>query len=119
MSLMRRGGTLISLASWYWLRDSGARNSSDRISPGCTGSMITSAAMCSSLVVVNDLDVLRPCIRPAEADTPLLIDADAVLPGPVPGELLQAVAGRNPHAVSPVRGVEHRQLTPGNTSHRS
>jgi hypothetical protein len=31
------------LASWYWLTPSGPRNSSRRISPGCTGAMTVSA----------------------------------------------------------------------------
>jgi hypothetical protein len=35
------------------------------------------------LVVVNDLDTFRPCLRPEEADPPLLVDPDAVLSLPV------------------------------------
>jgi len=37
------------LARWYWLIASGLRNSSSRISPGCTGAMTVSAAMLSPL----------------------------------------------------------------------
>jgi YD repeat-containing protein len=37
ISLIRRAGTPICLASWYWLTPSGRRNSSSKISPGCIG----------------------------------------------------------------------------------
>jgi predicted ATPase len=49
ISLIRRAGTPISFASWYWLTASGLRNSSSRISPGCTGAMTVSADMLSLL----------------------------------------------------------------------
>jgi hypothetical protein len=42
----------------------------------------------SLLVVVDDLDVFRPGRGPAEADPPLLVDPDAVLPGAVAVQFL-------------------------------
>jgi hypothetical protein len=55
-------GTSTALASRYWLTPSGARNSSCRISPGCTGDMTVSSATGSSLVIVNDLHIGRACV---------------------------------------------------------
>ena len=43
---------------------------------------------------VVDLDVVGAAVSPGEADAPLIGDADAVLSFAIPGELLQAVAGR-------------------------
>src|ERR1043166_5775817 len=37
ISLIRRGGTLVSLARRYWLSPKGLRNSSSRMSPGWIG----------------------------------------------------------------------------------
>jgi hypothetical protein len=48
-------------------------------------------------VVVDDLDVFGPCWSPAEADPPLLVDPDAVLPGTVAAQLLKPMARRDPH----------------------
>jgi hypothetical protein len=45
-------------------------------------------------VVVADLDLVRVAVLPDEADAPLVVDADAELSGAVPGEPLEAVAGR-------------------------
>jgi hypothetical protein len=34
-------------------------------------------------MVVDDLDIVRVAVDPAEADAPLVVDANAVLAGPV------------------------------------
>lgn len=47
-------------------------------------------------MVVDDFDVMRVSSGPAETDTPLFIDADAVLPPPIARQLLEAVRGRDP-----------------------
>src|SRR5690242_9631223 len=44
-----------------------------------------------SLVLVDYLNVLGVTARPGEADTPLLVDANAVLPRPVLNQLLQPI----------------------------
>jgi hypothetical protein len=44
-------------------------------------------------VVVDDFHVLSSHVGPAEADAPLIVDADAVLPGSVAPQRLQPVAG--------------------------
>src|SRR5258706_8571023 len=47
ISLIRRGGTPTSLASWYWLTSSGFRKSSRRTSPGVVGGSFFLAINCS------------------------------------------------------------------------
>jgi hypothetical protein len=42
-------------------------------------------------VVVRDLDLIGVGVPPGEADTPLLVDADAVLTLPVAVQLLQPI----------------------------
>lgn len=59
-----------------WLISIGSRNSSRRISPGC---MFFNLSMTVSLMVVNDLDRIGAVWGPLETDTPLVVDADAVL----------------------------------------
>jgi hypothetical protein len=47
------------------------------------------------LVIVDNLDCLRAAVSPAEADTPLIVDPDAVLPGAIPLESLEPVPRRD------------------------
>ncbi len=46
-------------------------------------------------MVVDDFDVPGAVFPPSEANSPLIIDSDAVLPSPISGKLLQSVAGRH------------------------
>ena len=46
----------------------------------------------SYLVIIDNRDVVRVALTPRETDPPLVVDANAVLPGPIAAELLQAVA---------------------------
>jgi len=50
-------------------------------------------------VVVDDLDLPGVRITPGEAGTPPVVDADAVLPGAVLLELLQADSRWNPQVL--------------------
>src|SRR6185437_1493540 len=113
ISLIRLAGTSTALAGWYWLTPSGPRNSSRRISPGCTGAITVSAATVLLLVVVNDLDVFRSGLGPAEAGPPLQVDPDAALPGAVACQLLKPVARRHPKVFQNLRPVQHHELAPG------
>lgn len=61
-------------------------------------------------MVAHDLDVLRPRVRPFKADTPLLVDANAVLPHSVSAELLQAVTRRHPQVIEGLGRVEYGRL---------
>ena len=85
ISLIRLAGTEIERASWYWLSSSGLRNSVRRISPGCTGGMITSLSIwLSFLVVVNDTQAVN---------TTMALYEDRMVGLAAPGHLLGSGAG--------------------------
>ena len=44
------------------------------------------------LMIVNNLDVKRLIIDPAKAETPLIINADAVLPRTIPAQELKTIS---------------------------
>ncbi|MGB5097632.1 MAG: hypothetical protein WBN82_06975 [Porticoccaceae bacterium] len=50
----------------------------------------------SSSVVVHNLDIRRSGLCPAKADSPLIIDANAVLAGSISTKWFQAIARRDP-----------------------
>src|SRR5260370_32131414 len=66
-------------------------------------------AMCLTLsVIIDDLDIhrtRRPC-RPFEANPPLVIDADAVLSGPVGFQGLQFVAAQCAEVSQTLRSLQ-------------
>ena len=62
------------------------------------------------LVIVNDLDIVRIGTCPSEADPPLVVDADAVLPGTRSLELLKPVRRRHSEVVQVSRPVDHVQF---------
>lgn len=87
---------------------SGFRNSISSISPGCVGGRcvgsrrLTSASAAKRrLVVVCDLDVRGISILPAEADSILAVDPNAVLAKPVALKRFQSVAWRVPQLLDP------------------
>jgi len=49
--------------------------------------------MFRSLVIVSDLDIEGVAVVPCEADSPLVVDPNAVLPLSISFQLLQAVSG--------------------------
>src|SRR5437762_13703735 len=63
-------------------------------------------------MVVHDLHAVGVAVLPDEADAPLVVDADAVLPRPVALQRLEPVAGRHSQRIEPSRGVKLRQLAP-------
>ena len=68
-------------------------------------------AMPSDLsVVVDDLNVLGPGI-PDEADTPLIVDPDGMLPSPTPCEPFQTIPWWRAQILQPLGGVEHVELS--------
>ena len=64
-------------------------------------------------MVVHNLYVVRVFAGPAEADAPLVVDANAVLATAPAFESFQAVAGREAHDVEQVSGIELEELTAG------
>ena len=61
-------------------------------------------------MVIRDLDVVRVARAPFEADPPLAIDADTVLPGPVPRKTFEVVAWRHAQRLDPARRVNLQEL---------
>jgi len=78
--------------------------SSIRISPGWIGSIR------SVSVVVDEFDIFRTFLSPDEAETPLRVHADAVLPASVSDQTLQAVAWRDPEVLDILRRVDQLEL---------
>jgi len=64
-------------------------------------------------MVVNDFHLVRVCPFPAEAQTPLIIDPDAVLTGTGTLQGFQSVAWRGAKVVQPARLVQPQQLASG------
>jgi len=66
-------------------------------------------------VIIRDLDVgcLPALVRPLEAHTPLVVDANAVLTFPIAAESLEAVPRREAEIVELCRGVEPVQCNVG------
>ena len=61
-------------------------------------------------MVVNDLHLLRTGVGPHEADPPLVVDPDAVLPGPVTLERLEPVPRWHSEVVEHLRGADLAKL---------
>jgi hypothetical protein len=68
-------------------------------------------------VVVHDFDVVGVAAPPSEADPPLVVDPDAVLPLPIAAQSLKPVTGRDPQVVQAVRSVQHPELPQGHPLH--
>jgi hypothetical protein len=45
-------------------------------------------------MVIYDLDILSISLGPSEADTPLVVEANAYLPCPIPFQGFKSIAGR-------------------------
>jgi hypothetical protein len=61
-------------------------------------------------MVIHDFDAFGPATRPPKADSPLVVDADAVLPLPVTLQGLQSVTRRNPQIAEATRDLELAKL---------
>jgi len=66
--------------------------------------------MWSSLVVVHDLDIPGSLLAPFEANAPLIIDANAMLPTPTAVQGLEPVARWNAQILKPFRCVKGEKL---------
>jgi hypothetical protein len=65
-------------------------------------------------VVIDDLDFMGAVCFPAEADAPLVIDADGVLAFPVALERFEAIAGRDGEVIKRGDSVNLSKLPQGN-----
>ena len=46
-------------------------------------------------MIIDDFNFFRPGVRPTKADSPLVVDPNAVLARAIPFERLKVIAGRN------------------------
>lgn len=65
----------------------------------------------NSSVVVNDLDLVRIAVMPAEADSPLVVDANTPLATEISLQGLQAITGRCHQRRQVSCCIEHAELT--------
>ena len=61
-------------------------------------------------MVVNDLNPFWTSVASLEADTPLIIDSDTVLPRTITAQTLKPIARGNPKILQTTRGVNLPQL---------
>src|SRR2546430_539760 len=68
-------------------------------------------------MIIHNLHVVSITLVPAKADAPLFVDADAVLPGSISGQLFQSIT-RNCSKIFKLFGrIELSQLTQGDALH--
>jgi len=61
-------------------------------------------------MIIHDFYIIGITIDPFEANPPLIVDPDAILPCPITAELLQPVCWRDAEIVQRDGIVEHAQL---------
>ena len=66
-------------------------------------------------MIIDDLNVMSVGANPAETDTPLVVDADAVLAETIRQEFLQMIRWRHPEVSKTCCGIEHQQFTKGDS----
>lgn len=64
-------------------------------------------------MIIHNFNVARVFTVPAEAEAPLVVDADAVLPRPIAFQGFQAVAGRQGQVAQFARAIKLRELPQG------
>jgi hypothetical protein len=72
---------------------------------------------CSNLVIVTKLHVVRISVFKPEANTPLVVDGNGVLPGAVSLERVQAIAWRNTQVRQPDRDMHGLEFAQGPARH--
>ncbi len=64
-------------------------------------------------MIIRDLHVIGISMGPSKADSPLIVDSDAVLPLALPREFLQTISRRTPEIFDCFSGVQDNQLSLG------
>ena len=64
-------------------------------------------------MIIDNLHVVGISIPPLEANTPLVVDADAVLACTIVREFLQAICGWNPEILQRDSPIQHPQFSQG------
>src|ERR1019366_6297462 len=62
-------------------------------------------------MIVGDLDSVRLAVNPAKANSPLVVDADAVLSVAIACKFLQSIPRRHAQIIQRFGRIENRQLT--------
>src|SRR5216683_2087154 len=112
ISPMRVAGTCSSNASLLTVRRSGFMKSSRRTSPGWTaGSNAWDFLMLVFLLmIIGNFHIEGMAITPHEADSPLVVDANRVLPFAITSQRFQMIAGRRSEDTQLGGSVELQQL---------
>ena len=63
-------------------------------------------------MVINNFDTVRAAICPTEANTPLIVDSNAVLTRTIALECLKMIAGWNPQIIKPISDFELSEFSP-------
>ncbi len=66
-------------------------------------------------MIIDNLYLVDVTFLPTETDTPLVVDANAVLPLAIGLQCLQVITGRNPQIPEHSGTMEEEQLTPRRT----
>jgi len=66
-------------------------------------------------MVIDDLDRMGVSVAPAEANAPLVVDSNAVLPSPISRHLLWPVPRGSPQISEVACRVENQQFPQGNS----
>lgn len=64
-------------------------------------------------MLVDDLNVRRALLRPDEADAPLIVDPDGMLPGTFAPQLLKVISGQKTQVLDNHGCVQRREHCPG------
>lgn len=62
-------------------------------------------------MIINDLDLMGIAFPPSEADAPLIVDTDTVLPFAVAYQLLQAVGRGDAQVVERFRSIQEQEFS--------
>ena len=65
-------------------------------------------------MIVDDLDAGALSVSPDKADTPLIVDPNAVLTGSLTSQHFQTIGRRYAQIVQALGGIQHSQLATGN-----
>src|SRR5690554_8173844 len=90
----------------------GSRNSSFSNSPGVTASILR---MSHLLMVINNFDIFRASLGPAETNPELFVDSNAVLALAVTMQWLQHISGRYFQIIQLACSLELPNLPQGNS----
>jgi len=62
-------------------------------------------------MIVHDFDIMSISVAPSKADSPLIVDTDAVLPASVPRQFLQPGCRWNPEVIQLLGRIDHDQFS--------